>query len=293
MKPATFGDVVLRLATSMYRPRMVKAAGMLALCLAVAACAAVDGANPGPRRAGPANAATAIAASGDTVWDYVALGDSTPAGAGVSRSYVGYYAEYIAEDLGVLVRVQNWAKDGQTTAILLDELKTNPRLRAALGQAEVITIWIGWNDMGLPLALFRESKCGGANGVSCIRDAADTVSGNFDAILDEILALRGDEDTLIRVADLFNPFVDAWKQQGAFELLKEAGFEEWRANIARSAAERGVTVIQTYAALNGPDGQQPVSGRGLMQADGLHFNDDGHRLIAQLHREAGYAFPIP
>jgi len=59
----------------------------------------------------------------NTTWDYVALGDSIPAGYGVKgQSYVIYYAEYIEADLGVKVNVQNWSIPGQTTKQLLTKL---------------------------------------------------------------------------------------------------------------------------------------------------------------------------
>jgi hypothetical protein len=47
----------------------------------------------------------------DKTWDYVALGDSYPAGLGVENSYVDYYAEFIEQDLGVQVEVNNFSRN--------------------------------------------------------------------------------------------------------------------------------------------------------------------------------------
>ena len=69
------------------------------------------------------SAPTLIAKRGDTSWDYVALGDSTPTGYGLLESYVEYYAAFIEEDLGVKVEIHNFAQDGQSTRILLDHLR--------------------------------------------------------------------------------------------------------------------------------------------------------------------------
>lgn len=84
-------------------------------------------------------------------WNLVALGDSTPAGAGVGeRSYVAYYAEYIEADLGVCVAVRNWARNGATTGDLLARIRGDPQVRDHLRAARVITLWVGWNDI-IPL----------------------------------------------------------------------------------------------------------------------------------------------
>lgn len=277
----------------MRRVGRTRVVSVSAICFVAGACAAWGVAGCDPNPAGPRHAATLIAERGDVVWDYVALGDSTPAGAGVRDSYVDYYAEHIADDLGITIRTQNWAKDGQTSSILLDELKTNPKLRTALGEAEIITIWIGWNDLGLPLALYREDRCGGTDGVDCVREAVVSLNSNLDSILDEILSLRGPEDTLIRISDTFNPFVELWTEQGTFQLLCAVAFEGWRGHIIQAASERKITVVHTSAAINGPSGEQAASAKGILQADGLHFNEQGHRLISQLHREAGYEYPVP
>jgi hypothetical protein len=77
---------------------------------------------------------------GPKTWDYVALGDSWPAGFGVEKSYVEYYAEFIEQDLGVRVEVHNFAMSGQSATRLLGQLRNKEELREAIQSAEVITI---------------------------------------------------------------------------------------------------------------------------------------------------------
>lgn len=221
-------------------------------------------------------------------WDYVALGDSTPAGYGVARSYVDFYAVHIEADLGVKVTVHNWAMSGQTTGHLLDALRNNQDLRTAISEAEVVTLWTGWNDFGAPLSLYEGGLCGGPDNLDCIREAVTSFKANFDGIIAEILSLGSTTDTIIRIADVGNPFVARWKHQGTFEDLKRPCFEDWRDYIVQAASEHNIPVVHSYLVLNGPDGDEDPADKGLEQADGVHLNDAGHALIADLHREAGY-----
>ena len=219
-------------------------------------------------------------------WDYVALGDSTPDGYGVERSYVDYYAEFIEEDLDVRVEIHNFSMSGQTTTSLLNRLRTNDELRSALQDAEVITIWTGWNDLGEPLSQYRDGTCGGEDNLDCIQDAVEMLNRNIDAILDEILAVTSPQETLIRIADVGIPFVSTWKHQGWFETLQRPCYEVWRERLIRAAEQRGIAVVYTYYVLNGPNGDQKMEG--IFQEDGIHLNEEGHRLVARLHREVGY-----
>jgi len=80
-----------------------------------------------------------VAGCGGKKWDYVALGDSTPDGYGVERSYVDYYAVFIEEDLAVDVEVHNHARSGQKASTMLNQVRDDQGIRAALRDAEVIT----------------------------------------------------------------------------------------------------------------------------------------------------------
>jgi hypothetical protein len=239
------------------------------------------------------SAPTLIARRGDTSWDYVALGDSTPAGDGVLESYVDYYAAFIEEDLGVKVQIHNFAQNGQSTRVLLGHLGGSEKLREAIRGAEVITVWIGWSDLRRPVELHRSGTCGGTDNLDCIREAVEGLNSNFDAILDEILSLSSPTDTLIRIADVGNHLVGVWKEQGRFDDLKGPCFGAWRDHIVESAEQRGVTVVYTYHVLNGSNGDESWTEKGLSQADGTHFNKEGHRLLARLHREIGYSYVSP
>jgi len=221
-------------------------------------------------------------------WDYVALGDSTPDGYGVERSYVDYYAEFIEVDLDTEIEVHNFSRSGQTAATLLKRIKSDEDLCAALREAEVITVWTGWNDLGRPLDEFRGGTCGGKDNLDCIREAVGRLNWNLDAVLDEIVSLASPQDTLIRIGDTGIPFVATWQHHGWFETLQGPCYEVWREHLIEAAEARGITVVYTYHVLNGPDGDEKMGG--IYLDDGVHFNDSGHRLVAELHRKAGYDY---
>ena len=229
-----------------------------------------------------------VAGCASNTWGYVALGDSTPAGYGVDQSYVDYYAELIEQDLGVRVEVYNFSRSGQSTSSLLSQLRTNEDLRVALREAEVVTIWTGWNDLGEPLTRYRNEACGGEDNLECIREAVRALNTNIDAIFDEILSLTSSQETLIRVADVGIPFIATWQYYGWFETLQRPCYEVWREYLIEAAEQRGMAVVYTYHVLNGPNGDGKMEG--IYQNDGIHFNEEGHRLIARLHQEVGYQY---
>ncbi len=220
----------------------------------------------------------------DQRWIYVALGDSTPAGFGVGGvSYVAYYADHLQEDLGVEVEVRNFARSGETTGDLLEALRGNVALRAALGEAQVISLWTGWNDFWPVLSRFM--LVGKVN-LEPIRHAVQSLRANFDAILDEILSVRHAGRRIVRIADGANPFVDDWAERGWLEVLQGPCFESWRIPLVEAAKSHGFGVVHTYHAINGPTGAE--RGGDIFQEDGVHFNPAGHKLLATLHRQTGY-----
>jgi lysophospholipase L1-like esterase len=229
-------------------------------------------------------------------WDYVALGDSTPAGFGVGTAYVGLYASYIEADLGVTVTVHDWATGAhRTTADWLKMLRTNQELRDDLSEAEVITLWLGWHDV-LPSVgtAGNDGQCikGEVPDLDCIREVVAPMEANFDAILAEIVALSSPTDALIRIADTANPFVGEWQELGIFEELRGPAFEDWRNYLEQSAEEYNVSVVHSYRVLNGPNGDE-AGATEYMQPDGLHINAEGHKLLADLHRDVGYKYAAP
>jgi len=243
----------------------------------------------------PTEAPTATPEEDETAWDYVALGDSIPGGVGMDlgRSYVHLYADYLAEDLGVEVRVHNRSAVGETTVSLLGKLQSDETVRALVSEAEVITIWVGSNDIWRLLygpGGAGNAKCGpiGDLDMDCLDANVQALEDRIDAILTEIRSLRAADQALVRIVDECNWFVEYWRDADAFEQLKEPAFEVWSQAIGDLAAKHGVAVVHTYVACNGPDGDNPIAADYLQPTDPWHFSEAGHKMVADLHRAVGY-----
>jgi len=248
----------------------------------------------------PKHASTLIAERGETTWDLVALGDSTPTGYGVGadHSYVQVFAGYIEEDLGVDVSVHNWATNStQTVADWVEVVRNNQELREDLRNAEVITIWLGWHDVIPSIGVGRGGPCykrADEVDVDCLREVTDPMQEGFDKLLSEIVSLASPDETLILIADAGIPslFVARWKEYGTLDLLKRHAYEVWRDYIIQAASKHKVHVVYTYEVVNGPNGDQEVASE-YIQSDGLHFNGQGHKLLADVHRKVGYQYSSP
>ena len=245
----------------------------------------------------PKHASTLIAEHGDTSWDLVAIGDSTPTGYGVGadNSYVQVYAGYIEDDLGVDVVVHTWAINSTQAAIR--SVLSNETLREDLRNAEVITIWLGWHDVIPSIGIGRGGPCykrADEVDVDCLGEVTKPMQEGFDKILSEIVSLASPDETLILIADVGIPglFVERWKEDGTLDLLKRHTYEVWRDYIIQAASKHKVHVVGTYEVINGPNGDQTLPPE-FSKLDGLHFSVEGHRLIADLHREVGYEYSSP
>jgi len=59
---------------------------------------------------------------------------------------------------------------GIQTVDLLESLQTNEEMRLTVAAADIITIWIGVNDLSLPQNLYLNGYCGGEDNPDCIRE---------------------------------------------------------------------------------------------------------------------------
>jgi lysophospholipase L1-like esterase len=225
-------------------------------------------------------------------WDYVALGDSNPAGYGVGRSYVDIFANYIATDLGVEVRLHNRAFDGAKSIQLLTGLRMDPDLQQDIRDAEVVTIDVGGNDWIPALRAYPDNTCGGTVNQDCLRRLVQSYRENIDGILDEITHLRGQNSKiLIRTVDIymsncdFFPDTKIFRDKELFNVLKPYT-DEFNASIEEATEAHNAKVVSLYLAFNGPDGtQNPAQ---YLQSDQCHLSSRGHQQVATMLRELGY-----
>jgi lysophospholipase L1-like esterase len=235
---------------------------------------------------GNASEETTTATDAAASLNYVALGDSLAVGTGAyHRSYVDRYADHLKADTSTSVSVINLGRDGQTSSELLHGLRDNASWRQAVSAADVITFNIGFNDLGRAGEAYENGTCGGANDRECLRAAVRTFKENWDAIIAELLSLRSIDDTVIRTIGMGHTpriFVDdavtTWPSEGKIEDLRvlKPYVEEVNKHIATTAADNDVPYVEVYLE------------EGCVNADGVHPNDEGYRVIAEQLRELGY-----
>ncbi|MAF80805.1 hypothetical protein CL628_02210 [bacterium] len=229
--------------------------------------------------------------------NYVVLGDSQAVGLSALRGYVFRYEDYIEDDnAGVVVDLDSFARNGATSAHLLQTLQTSSNTRTAVTHADVVTWNIGGNDLRLARDRYRNRTCGGTDNQDCLRNAVTHLKSNFTAITDTVVTLRRGSQGLVRSMDLFYPFVnedrarDTWQGDGGSTDLDELMpyVQEVNAHIASTLTERGISYARVFSAYNG-NGSRDPGDLGYISFDGFHPNDAGHEVIATLLRRLGYA----
>jgi lysophospholipase L1-like esterase len=229
-------------------------------------------------------------------WDYVALGDSIPAGAGdvAGKSFVYDYARHIEQDTGVRIAVHNLATDGGTTGDLLAQMQHDADTRTLLGDAEVVTISIGVNDLEMHLPDYAGGACGGSDNQKCFRSALALFKGPWNAILSEVLRMRANRPTIIRVTNDYNPFpgnaaarANLGERTGKVFTHYLRGLNDYRCSTAQ---QKEIPCADVALAFNGPGTDASAFAKGLIGTDQFaHPSAKGHQLIAQTLRQLGYA----
>ena len=215
-----------------------------------------------------------------SVLDYIALGDSFTWG------FVDIYATHIEMDLGIPVKLHNWSVGGQRSDELLKALREDDVLRNALREAEVVTFMI-------PMDRFKEPSIayitrGDVENQDCMHTAFSLYQQDAEEVFNELLSLRKPSEAILRVMDCYlSPFLfDEWHRHGMYLELK-LWWEKFNDYVTLLASEKGIPAAHVRLAFNGTSGDvNPVE---YIGEDGWHANDQGAALIAQLHRELGYA----
>ena len=221
-----------------------------------------------------------------TYWNYVALGDSLAAGTGASYGgYVDRYATYLEDDTSAQIAITNLGRNGQTSSELLYALRNDPSWRRAIGEADVLTLNIGINDLGRAAIMYENGTCGGTDNQDCLRAAVQTVEGNWNVIIAELLELRSTNDTIIRAAGLgYTPRLDIGDAPNSrsddgrldnFRVFKPY-LDEVNSLIAETAVDNDIPLAEVH-----------LDERYVSQ-DGVHPNDEGYEVIAERLRELGY-----
>jgi hypothetical protein len=286
----------MRILTS-YSDRLFVALALTLALLLLAACAPAapsssSAASIPPTSTPPEPSPTAVPTATQPVtqpaiatpgaqWNYAVLGDSS------SWGFPKFYAKYIEADLGVHLTMLNWTRGGLTSAAVLDELRSNQQERLDVSRSQVVSFY------GNPLHITSLSIITGeySDKYNCSPQAVARFKSEMSSIADEILLLRKGQPTIIRTYTRFMPSYRQWRAGGMFE-------EYSRCVAALDAAtlelgkERGILVADTGLALNGPNHDQDPNDMGYLY-DGMHENDIGARIVADVFRKLGYGYVVP
>jgi lysophospholipase L1-like esterase len=230
---------------------------------------------------------------------YTALGDSIGFGLfarPLSDGYVPTYRRFIEEDTNLNVELINLSFPTLTSGGLRSAIDGIREVRLLIAASRIVTVNIGSNDLLSARDDYKDGTCGGADNQNCLREAVNRFRSNFNAILDTVLSLRSVNDTIIRTMNIYNPFVDVDMEQDSWPNDEGNDFQvinmyldDFNSIIADAANGRNIPFAQVHLAFNGPNGDVDPGDLGLIAFDGVHPNNQGHRLIADLLRGLGFS----
>lgn len=208
------------------------------------------------------------------------------------------YAKWIEQDLGVQVTVRPFFYGGSTSGFVLQEIRSDASLRAALKSADVIVFDVPtgegkdlcpWDTAG-----YRPAAGTPAEYQACGKQLVASYAADAAAIVDEIVALRSPGDALIRAIDLWDVFHPTYEAMGLGTVTHDVSVA-LNAELTRAAAAHRVPVAQANSTFMGPDGTTDPVAAGDVQPDERHLTDQGITKLANLLRGLGYekASPTP
>lgn len=229
----------------------------------------------------------------------VALGDSisTANGCPGCETFVDLYSQAIARKTGSAVAVQNLSVPGASSADLLSQVQADSATRAAVAQADILTVTIGFNDTPWGRG---DDPCHVAPDFPVVKwdeitdDCILSVTEDYEAWLDEILAtvtaLRAGEPMLLRVTTVYNSVIGdhvdpSWDSPEAIapSVKANAAFAEVQCRLAETYGGRCADVLHS---INGPKATREA--RIYLAPDYTHMNQRGHRLTARVLNQLAY-----
>lgn len=214
---------------------------------------------------------------GETLVDsYVALGDSLTVGVGRSLFAPGFpqrYAMMAKQDLDTKIRLSIFARSGATTEEILKSLDS-PRVQCELGQAEIISITAGGNDLIDATQGFRKN-----NDEKVFYDALTKCKENISTIIykiKEFKSVNGESQRLyfIRLFNLYNPFPEVE--------IAEYWISKFNNHLENFSKEKYLSVVDINRAFD-------HHVKELISIDKVHPNDKGYEVMADLMRNSGYS----
>lgn len=226
----------------------------------------------------------------DLVW----ISDST--GWGVAP----FYARRIRSDLGRSVHVQDRWEPSLSALTILERLRSprHPWLRL-IREAEVIVV--SGNPIGLPIKNVTRNAC--VSEGPTVRRPLPLGPGQWaayvrtlTAIYARIFEIRGGRPVILRTQNWYVPVLyqgavlppgKSWQEAGVIAVCTRF-WESLSAALGRAAKAYGVGFADLYTAFNGETHMEDPIAKGYIQADNIHPNDAGRKVIADAVAALGY-----
>ncbi|CEG26983.1 SGNH/GDSL hydrolase family protein [Bacillus sp. B-jedd] len=192
----------------------------------------------------------------------VAMGDSLTRGTGdaAGRGYVGYLVDSLKDRSKEDVRLVNLGINGQRSAQLAEQAKKQ-EIKRQLGQADIVLITIGGNDLfrgGQGLADFDKQKP---------EELETAYLANVKNTLTEIR--EANKDATIYFIGLYNPFIEFSEGKEISAIIRH-----WNYASAELAANyKKVIFVPTFDLFE-------MNVNDYLYTDKFHPNTKGYKLIA-------------
>ncbi len=218
-----------------------------------------------------------ITLAADTRPSYVALGDSIPAGYGLSTTADAYPAR-VGKEINYLV--SNLAESGDTTCDLISKLKT-ATYKNKLSKASLVTISIGGNDLMGSLDNILTLLYGEAAVVDGIYAKS---LANLRTICSLVLS-SVPSNCIILFENIYNPY----ESMGSIGKTIGDRIDRQNQQIKTVCDERkGITFVDVTSMNGNPDNFNAGKGSTLMEMIDCHPTKAGHRVLADLIKAGFY-----
>jgi hypothetical protein len=218
-------------------------------------------------------------------WDLVWFSDST--GWGIAD----LWGERIAEELGVEVRVHDYATGNLTASLVRTWIEAEgSERRESLAGAEVIVIF------GNPIGSGATSDIDRCVSTSTApRDPPQHYTAEdflpyrdlLVSIYETVFDLRQGQPTIVRAIDMYNPVIADHREAG-IEAECTAAWEAFSQTIREAAAEFGVPTASMFDAFNGPNHDEDPREKGFIGPDKQHTTDEGKAAMVEVLHALGY-----
>lgn len=221
--------------------------------------------------------AVAVPASVAGAKSLVVLGDSVTTGTSCSCTpFPTLIGEYLTNQVGHQVDVDDDGVDGDDTAGLLKRLDGDAEIRQDVAGADIVLVTIGANDLGelADRGPGSDDPCAAA----CYEPAAKKAAGDVGTVVGKVHALA--PKAKILVTDYWNVFTDGTRATDPPErAYTRSVTEAFNADLKPVVAASGATYVGLVTSFRGADGQgDPTQ---FLLADGDHPDAQGHERIAK------------